>query len=156
MEIYTDGSCLGNPGPGGWAWYNVSTKEKQNGIDYDTTNQRMELRAVCEALEAVIVSVSTPLPPITIVTDSAYVKNGITTWIHAWKRNGWMNSKGVSVKNQDLWKVLDELTLRPHFQSPGHLTWKWVKAHAKSEANKLVDGLARSAAHAAKTHLLDR
>ena len=143
MEIYTDGSCLGNPGPGGWAWYNLTTKDEQAGLDYYTTNQRMELKAVCEALEAFLPKSGDMA--ITLVTDSAYVKNGITSWIHTWKANGWMNSKRESVKNQDLWKRLDELNARV-----GNVTWKWVKAHAKSEANNHVDTLARQQAYLAK------
>lgn len=129
MKIYTDGSCLGNPGPGGWAC--VHETFKICGGETDTTNNRMELTAVIRALER--------NPSVTIVTDSKYVKDGIEKWIHVWKQRDWKTSSGGNVKNQDLWKKLDKLVT---FGTQ----WEWVKAHNGDILNECADSLARKCA----------
>ncbi|MDF2435460.1 MAG: ribonuclease [Mucilaginibacter sp.] len=137
VEIFTDGACLGNPGPGGWGAllrYGDAEKEISGGTP-DTTNNRMELQAVISALAALKVPVKA-----TIYTDSKYVQQGISEWIHGWKRNGWLTSAKKPVKNADLWRELDELT-KAH-----ELTWKWVKGHAGHPENERVDALATAAA----------
>lgn len=137
MEIYTDGSCLNNPGPGGWA---CVTKNKFQifGGDKDTTNNIMELTAVIEGLKK---SLEQGEKSVIVFTDSNYVKQGITVWIKNWKVNGWLSSRGQSIKNKHLWKKLDSLTDK--FLS---LEWKWVKAHNGNTLNEKADKLARSAA----------
>ena len=121
IQLITDGACLGNPGPGGWACilrYNSHTREL-TGSAAHTTNNRMELTAVIEGLKAV----REPCQ-VEIVTDSQYVKNGITEWIHGWKRNGWRTSAKKPVLNQDLWEELDS-------QVAHHtIRWTWTKGHA--------------------------
>ena len=133
VTIYTDGACSGNPGPGGWGallHFNGSEKELCGGAP-DTTNNRMELMAPIKALDAL-----TKPCKVTIVTDSKYVKDGITTWIHNWKKNGWRNAKKKPVKNADLWQALDEAT-------NGHeVNWEWVKGHAGHLENERADALA--------------
>lgn len=139
MNVYTDGSCLGNPGPGGWACALSGVFEEKGG-DPATTNNRMELLAVQRALEECL---KRSIRDVTIWTDSAYVKNGITKWIHGWKTNGWRTSAGGDVKNRDCWEALDALTREVHPR------WKWVKAHDKKRGhpmNERVDRLAREAA----------
>jgi ribonuclease HI len=136
VEIFTDGACQGNPGPGGWAAilkYGDKTKELW-GFEPHTTNNRMELTAVAEALKAL-------RTPCTVIatTDSQYVKNGVTQWIHTWKRNGWLTSTKKPVKNIDLWKVLDE------FNNKHSVTWRWVRGHAGHPENERCDMLARMA-----------
>lgn len=134
IKIYSDGCCKGNPGPGGWGAlliYNQHVKEIYGGEDY-TTNNRMELLAVIEALK----TIKNQSIPILVTTDSQYVKNGIQSWIHNWKRNGWKNSTGKPVKNDDLWKVLD--TLVHQFS----IKWNWVKGHAGVFENERADQLA--------------
>ena len=140
LTAYTDGACSGNPGPGGWGVLLVATngdkvlKERElNGGEPETTNNRMELLAAIEALEAL----SRP-SALTIVTDSAYVKNGVTSWIHGWKRNGWRTSSKKAVKNEDLWRRLDEA------QARHEVTWEWVKGHAGHPENERADELARA------------
>ena len=140
LTAYTDGACSGNPGPGGWGVLLVATngdkvlKERElNGGEPETTNNRMELLAAIEALEAL----SRP-SALTIVTDSAYVKNGVTSWIHGWKRNGWRTSSKKAVKNEDLWRRLDEA------QARHDVTWEWVKGHAGHPENERADELARA------------
>lgn len=138
MIIYTDGSCLGNPGPGGWAF--ASGRYEDSGGEHNTTNNRMELTAVRRALEFCR---ENTIRDVTIITDSAYVKNGITKWIHAWKENGWRTAAGGDVKNRDCWEEIDALTKRIHTE------WQWVKAHDKKRGhamNERVDRLAREAA----------
>ena len=139
LIIYTDGACSGNPGPGGWGALmqaldgGAVIKERTlSGGVADTTNNRMELRAAIHALEA-LERPST----LTIVTDSAYVKGGITGWMHGWKRNGWKTSARKSVKNVDLWLLLDEA------QSRHSITWEWIKGHAGHPGNERADELAR-------------
>jgi ribonuclease HI len=140
LFAYTDGACSGNPGPGGWGVLMRATddgkivKERELcGGEADTTNNRMELLAAIHALE-VLERAST----ITIVTDSAYVKNGVTTWIHGWKRNGWKTSAKKPVKNVELWQRLDLA------QARHQVTFKWVKGHAGHEENERADELARA------------
>ncbi len=149
-EIYafTDGACSGNPGPGGWGVLlqaldgkTVLKERKLKGGDANTTNNRMELFAAISALEALERRTT-----ITIVTDSAYVKNGITSWIHGWKRNGWKNSSKKTVKNIELWQRIDEA------QSKHDVTWEWVKGHAGHPENERADELAREGMAPFKTN----
>ena len=137
---YTDGACSGNPGPGGWGVLmqamdgtKVVKERELFGGEQDTTNNRMELLGAINALE-VLARAST----ITIVTDSAYVKNGVTTWIHSWKRNGWKTSAKKPVKNVELWKRLDLA------QARHNVTFEWVKGHAGHPENERADELARA------------
>jgi ribonuclease HI len=137
VQLITDGSCLGNPGPGGWACllrYGAHVKEMY-GSEPRTTNNRMELQAAVEGLRAL----KQPCA-VTIVTDSNYVKNGITTWIHGWKRNGWKTADKKPVVNQDLWEELDAQNARHH------TTWEWTKGHAHHDDNNRCDELAQRAA----------
>lgn len=137
IDIFTDGACLGNPGPGGWAYllrYNEHQKIGSGG-DFNTTNNRMELQAVIEALHALRKRCH-----IDLYTDSQYVRKGITEWIHSWKKNGWKNSQKQPVKNQDLWEEL-------HALSQTHeMHWHWVKGHSGHPENEIVDEAARLAA----------
>jgi ribonuclease HI len=133
--LYTDGSCKGNPGPGGWGAlleFGEHTKELSGG-ERATTNNRMELTAVIEGLRALNRSCE-----ITIVTDSTYVKDGITKWITNWKRNSWQTKARKPVKNQDLWEALDAEI------STHHVAWEWVKGHAGHPGNERADQLANS------------
>ncbi|MEM8632737.1 MAG: ribonuclease HI [Pseudomonadota bacterium] len=139
LFAYTDGACSGNPGPGGWGALLIARdgdavlKERElSGGAPDTTNNRMELMAAISALEAL----ERPTD-ITIVTDSAYVKGGITEWIAGWKRRGWKTSTKKPVKNEDLWRRLDEANGRHR------VTWEWVKGHAGHPENERADELAR-------------
>ena len=127
MKVYTDGSCLGNPGPGGWACV-FEDGMKLGGCETNTTNNRMELTAVIRALEK--------NNHITVVTDSQYVKQGVEKWIIKWKQNGWITSTGSGVKNQDLWMRLDEL------KQGMTIEWNWVKGHAGHPENERADFLA--------------
>jgi len=131
---YTDGACSGNPGPGGWGvWLKYGEHEKELcGGEKDTTNQRMELQAAIEALKAL----KKPCA-ITIITDSKYVLNGITNWIHGWKKKGWKNSKKEAVANRELWEALDALNQKHD------VDWQWVKGHSGDEGNERADELAR-------------
>lgn len=136
---YTDGACSGNPGPGGWGALmlardgdKVLRERPLSGGEANTTNNRMELTAAIEALNAL----GRPTA-ITIVTDSTYVKDGVTKWIHGWKRNGWKTAAKKPVKNEDLWRALDEA------QSRHDVTWDWVKGHAGHPENERADELAR-------------
>ncbi len=137
VELFTDGACLGNPGPGGWAAllrYNGTEKELAGG-EALTTNNRMELMAVIEGLKSLSRTCA-----VSVFTDSQYVQKGITEWIHAWKRKGWKTADRKPVKNTDLWQALDEARL-------GHnVTWIWVKGHAGHVENERVDVLARAEA----------
>jgi len=134
VELFTDGACRGNPGPGGWgAILRYQQKEKYlYGGEADTTNNRMELMAVIEGLKAIKQTCS-----VKITTDSNYVKNGITQWIVNWKRNGWKNANRKPVKNQDLWQALDEQVAKH-----GEVSWHWVKGHSGHRENELADELA--------------
>lgn len=135
IHVWTDGGCLGNPGPGGWAFIAVlpgGTVER-TGFSRQTTNNRMELTAVREALTEV--AARSPGAPITVSTDSQYVQKGITDWIHAWVRNGWKTSGKKPVKNSDLWHELWDLSKdRP-------IRWVWVMGHAGNELNERCDQL---------------
>ncbi|WP_421792473.1 ribonuclease HI [Hyphobacterium sp.] len=137
ITIHTDGACSGNPGPGGWGaileW--KGHRKEINGAEPDTTNNRMELMAAIQALKAV----KGKNKSIRLVTDSTYVKNGVTTWIHGWKRNGWKTSAKRPVKNADLWKELDEAAARHEVE------WDWVKGHSGDPDNDRADELARLA-----------
>lgn len=136
VVIYTDGSCRGNPGPGGWAWAQ-SRDRYGSGHDSATTNQRMELLAVIEALAA------TPEGDVEIVSDSNYVvKCFHDRWHAGWLRRGWKNSQGQAVANRDLWERLFELTLN----APRQVTFRWVKGHSGDPMNDFVDALATAAA----------
>jgi ribonuclease HI len=137
VRLITDGSCLKNPGPGGWAAilrYDHHKKEMW-GCAPQTTNNRMELTAAIEGLRALREDCE-----VEVVTDSEYVKNGITIWIHAWKRRNWMTTEKKPVVNQDLWQELDELAARHK------TTWKWTKGHATHADNNRCDQLASNAA----------
>src|SRR5579871_586532 len=137
VQIITDGACLGNPGPGGWACilrFNQHKKE-MSGCDPATTNNRMELTAAIQGLGALKEACE-----VEVVTDSEYLKNGITQWIHGWKRNGWKTSAKKPVVNQDLWEELDELASRHQIK------WSWTKGHAEHEDNNRCDELATQAA----------
>ncbi len=141
IEIWTDGGCLGNPGPGGWAFVmrsNGQTREL-SGFDADTTNNRMELTAVKEALQ--LISAQPPLEgrSITVHTDSQYVQKGITQWIHAWVRNGWKTTAKKPVKNSELWVALWDLSRRLP------ISWVWVMGHAGDEMNERCDSLVQEA-----------
>src|SRR5258708_40119331 len=133
VVIYTDGACKGNPGPGGWgALLQYDGKEREIfGGDSATTNNRMELTAVIRALESLRRECAVDL-----YTDSQYVKNGIQTWIHGWKKNGWKTSDRKPVKNEDLWRELDILATRHHIR------WHWVKGHAHNPGNLRAGALA--------------
>ena len=137
IKIYTDGSCIGNPGKGGWAAIIFNNNEKKilKGSKDITTNNQMELTATIKALEYISTK-----DKIQIYTDSKYVKQGITEWITKWKINGWKTSKKEEVKNKDLWLELDNLT------SKNSIEWVWVKAHSDNDLNNEVDLLARKEA----------
>ena len=136
---FTDGACSGNPGPGGWGVLlqaregeTVLKERDLKGGEANTTNNRMELLAAINALEALGRATS-----ITVVTDSTYVKNGVTGWIHGWKKNCWKTAAKKPVKNADLWQQLDDA------QARHDVTWKWVKGHAGHPENERADELAR-------------
>jgi ribonuclease HI len=133
VHVYTDGACKGNPGPGGWGALLVAGgREKELfGGERETTNNRMELTAVIRALEALVVPSEVELH-----TDSQYVKNGIESWIHTWKRNGWKTSDRKDVKNAELWRELEVQALRHRIR------WHWVKGHADNAGNLRADALA--------------
>ncbi|KRE24019.1 ribonuclease H [Bosea sp. Root483D1] len=135
VEVWTDGACSGNPGPGGWGAilsYKGTDRELSGG-EAQTTNNRMELMGAIAALE-------TLTRPCTVAlhTDSQYLRQGITSWIHGWKKNGWKTADRKPVKNEELWKRLDA-ALKQH-----KIEWKWVKGHAGDEMNERADALARA------------
>ena len=139
LYAYTDGACSGNPGPGGWGVLmrameggRILRERELNGGEAQTTNNRMELMAAISALEAL-----KKTSKLTIVTDSNYVKDGITKWIHGWKKNGWRNSAKKPVKNAELWQRLDEATRRHD------ITWEWIRGHTGHPENERADELAR-------------
>ena len=135
-EIYTDGACSGNPGNGGWgAIILINNQEKiLSGSEAKTTNNRMELTAVIEALKS-------SDGETVIFTDSKYVKDGIGEWIQTWKKNGWITSNKKKVKNKDLWVALDNLILN----SNRNITWKWIRGHSGDLYNDRVDEIAKKA-----------
>ena len=135
VEIFTDGACKGNPGPGGWgALLRMGGREKElSGGELETTNNRMEMTAAIRALEAL-----TRPCKVDLHTDSTYVRDGITKWIFGWKKNGWKTADRKPVKNADLWQRLDEA------QKRHTVTWKWVKGHAGHPENERADELARA------------
>lgn len=137
VQLITDGSCLGNPGKGGWACILRYGEHKRElfGCEPHTTNNRMEITAAIEGLKRLKENCS-----IEIITDSNYLKNGITTWVHGWKRNGWKTADKKPVVNQDLWILLDGLVTRHQ------ISWTWTKGHAFHEDNNRCDELARRAA----------
>jgi ribonuclease HI len=139
LFAYTDGACSGNPGPGGWGALLIARdgdtvlKERELcGGEPETTNNRMELLAAIHALESL-----SRASTITVITDSAYVKGGITQWLYGWKKNGWRTSNKKPVKNEDLWQRLDAARTRHS------VTWEWVKGHAGHPENERADELAR-------------
>lgn len=144
IRLITDGACIGNPGPGGWAYvlrYGDKVKE-MSGFEPETTNNRMELRAAVEGLRVL----KEPCE-VEVITDSQYMKNGITDWIHKWKRNGWRTASKKPVVNQDLWQELDA-------QAARHKTeWSWTKGHASHADNNRCDELATAAARNRASHL---
>ena len=140
--VYSDGACSGNPGPGGWAWVSLAGGEIREGYggEPQTTNNRMELIGAIEGLSAIgkrISSGELPAGPLEIRTDSQYVKNGVTSWISSWKRNGWRTASKSPVKNRDLWEALDALST-----SLG-ARWSWVEGHSGEAWNERCDELAR-------------
>ena len=137
VQLITDGACVGNPGPGGWAAilrYDGHKKELW-GCERHTTNNRMELTAAIEGLRALKEACG-----VEVITDSEYLKKGITTWIHGWKRKGWVTAAKQPVVNQDLWKALDEESTRHK------ITWTWTRGHANHTDNNRCDELATRAA----------
>ncbi len=142
ITIYTDGSCLDNPGTGGWGAILLYQENKKviSGGEKDTTNNKMELMAVIEALKVL----KEPCD-IDLYLDSTYVKNGITSWINTWKKNGWKTANKKEVKNQELWQILDKL------QKKHNINWHWVKAHENNKLNNEVDNIARKTAESIKS-----
>ncbi|HFB2048116.1 MAG TPA: Ribonuclease HI [Hyphomicrobiaceae bacterium MAG_BT-2024] len=136
IVVYTDGACSGNPGPGGWGAILVCKNRRKElcGSEVNTTNNRMELTAAIEALETLKFS-----SRVTLYTDSVYVRDGITKWIHNWRKNNWRTASKKPVKNAELWKRLDQAT-RLHV-----VDWRWIKGHAGHLENERADELARSA-----------
>jgi ribonuclease HI len=133
VEIFTDGACKGNPGPGGWGALLLADGHKKElfGGELNTTNNRMELKAVIEALTAL----KRPCE-VVVHTDSQYVQKGISEWIHGWKARGWKTAAKAPVKNVDLWQALDAA------QAQHNIQWRWVKGHAGHEGNERADALA--------------
>ena len=136
VEIYTDGSCIGNPGPGGWGAVFIMREKRSSisGFEKNTTNNRMELMAAIKAINAIPKETD-----MIIYTDSAYVKNGITTWIKNWQVNNWKSAAGKPIKNQDLWELLLSAI------EDRSVEWVWVKGHAECTNNNNADFIARSA-----------
>lgn len=139
IRAYTDGACSGNPGPGGWGVLLVASEgdrvvkmRELKGGEALTTNNRMEMMAAISAIEALGRSSA-----LTVITDSVYLRDGVTKWIHGWKRNGWMTAARKPVKNEDLWRRLDEAAARHQ------VNWEWVKGHAGHVENERADVLAR-------------
>jgi ribonuclease HI len=133
VEIYTDGACRGNPGPGGWGAVLISGSHRKtlHGGERDTTNNRMELTAAIEALKAL-----RGRQAVVLHTDSRYLMDGISTWLPGWKKRGWKTAAKKPVKNQDLWQALDEVAQKHE------VSWRWVKGHSGHELNDEADALA--------------
>ena len=142
VEIFTDGACKGNPGPGGWGvLLRKGPHEKElSGGEADTTNNRMEMTAVLQGLNALIEPCE-----VTLYSDSKYVIDGMTKWIHGWKKRGWVNASKKPVRNADLWHDLIEAA------APHRITWEWVKGHSGHIENERVDRLASDAAERAQS-----
>lgn len=144
VRIYTDGACSGNPGPGGWGcalFFDDGTSVQASGHDPNTTNNRMEMMAAVQALLTLQAHCSqhkVQAELVELYTDSEYLRNGITTWIHSWEKNGWKTSAKKEVKNKDLWMQLRDLSNACNVQ------WFWVKGHSGHPENELVDQLARN------------
>jgi len=148
VEIYTDGACSGNPGPGGWGAvlrYGNHEMELHGGESKLTTNNRMELMAAIQALESL-----TRPSVVRLHTDSVYVRNGVTTWLAGWKRNGWRTSAKQAVKNEDLWRRLDAAAAKHEVH------WLWVKGHAGNPGNERADALANRGMDEAKSRARSR
>lgn len=144
QRIYTDGACSGNPGPGGWgtvAYFDDGSVYELGGADPQTTNNRMEMQAAIAALEFLIASNQTE--PVTLYTDSEYVKNGITKWVKGWKQKGWKTSTGKPVLNQDLWEILDRLNQQAT-HTISTFQWQYVRGHAGDVGNERCDTIARA------------
>ncbi|MBQ0040309.1 MAG: ribonuclease HI [Treponema sp.] len=139
LVIYTDGGCSGNPGPGGWGTVIIdgSNITKLSGGEKQTTNNRMELSAAINALDSVVKNTEWRSRHVEVYSDSQYVKNGITSWIKNWKKNGWKTAAKKPVLNQDLWIALDTL------YNQLDIEWKWVKGHAGVEHNEICDQLCK-------------
>jgi len=145
LKIYTDGGCSGNPGPGGWAYVIIKQTfqgeqiiVQNKGSEKETTNNRMELAAVIEALRALKAMDNVP-HHVSVYTDSQYVQKGISEWIHSWKRNSWKTSGKKPVKNKELWMELDSLA------GSFTISWEWVKGHAGNEYNERCDRMTQEA-----------
>tara|TARA_B100000029_G_scaffold322225_1_gene314614 strand:+ start:679 stop:1125 length:447 start_codon:yes stop_codon:yes gene_type:complete len=143
IKIYTDGACVGNPGPGGWAAVIIQENNKIEifGGEKQTTNNRMELTAAIKALEYCLEKETKQLSlkEVKIYTDSNYLKDGITVWINSWEKNNWKTADKKNVKNVDLWKKLKELT------KISQIEWYWIKGHSQNPMNELADKLAKKA-----------
>ncbi|MEW5859526.1 MAG: ribonuclease HI [Cyanobacteriota bacterium] len=138
QSIYTDGACVGNPGPGGWGvvvYFTDGSVYEMGDSDPATTNNRMEMQAAIGALK--LVNGLGQQEPITLYTDSEYLKNGVTKWVKGWKKKGWKTAEGKPVLNQDLWEILDELNLP-------RIEWRYVRGHAGNEGNERCDAIARA------------
>jgi len=144
--VYTDGGCSGNPGPGGWAFVVLAdgvTRAERSGGERDTTNNRMELLAVISALESLPgLGFTAGACPVTVVTDSEYVRKGMSEWILKWKANGWRTASKAPVKNAELWRRLDALA------APWAVRWRWVRGHAGQPQNERCDALVQEAIRA--------
>ncbi|MBO6176175.1 MAG: ribonuclease HI [Treponema sp.] len=140
IVIYTDGGCLGNPGPGGWGCVILDgeNENRLSGGEAQTTNNRMELSAAINALDAVVKNPQWVSKKICVYSDSQYVKNGITSWINNWKKNGWRTAAKKPVLNKELWLALDEL------YNQLNIEWKWVKGHAGFKYNEICDQLCKA------------
>jgi ribonuclease HI len=147
IRIYTDGGCSGNPGPGAWAYIMLEPKGECRDAHFcaETTNNRMELQAVIEALKAAGKRQDPASTQIELFTDSQYVKNGISEWIHNWMRNGWITRSKQPVKNQDLWKQLLRLS------STMNIRWRWLQGHAGDRYNEACDRLVQEAIKKGRT-----
>jgi ribonuclease HI len=137
-SFYTDGACIGNPGPGGWGtvvYFTDGSVYEMGGAEAQTTNNRMEMQAAVQALK--LLRASGQIQPVTLYTDSEYVKNGITKWVKSWKKKGWKTAQGKVVLNQDLWETLDEL-------NSSIVDWQYVRGHSGNEGNERCDAIARA------------
>jgi ribonuclease HI len=144
QSIYTDGACSGNPGPGGWGtvlYLNDGAVHEMGGSAAQTTNNRMEMQAAIAGLQMVVASDQTT--PIELLTDSEYVKKGITEWITGWKRRGWVNSAKKPVLNQDLWQQLDTVNQAVAQQTGAAVIWTYVRGHTGNAGNERCDAIAR-------------